>query len=123
MSINKKLKFELMIINDRLLEIQSEYNNAPCKKCGQILDVKIKNKHGFIRVSFDKFAYLIFVYKHTFMLAWFSKRDEHYYVQDGCVSLSDVSEVCRELNDRIFSGFSPFRGKNWYQYGIPKKKK
>lgn len=127
MSITKKLKFELNTIKDRLKEIQLEYNNEPCKYCGSILNVKVNTKSGYIRISFETFAYVIFIYKNAYMFTWFSKceflkNNEPYYVQNGCITCHDVSEVCRELYDRIFSGFSPFRGSRWYQYGIPKEK-
>ena len=121
MSINKRLRFELKTISDRLSEIQTEYNTQP-SKCGPITNIKVNTKSGYIRVKFINHAYLIFVYKGAYMFGWFSRNDTC-FVQDGCVTCVDVSQVCRELNDRIFSGFSPVRGLKWYQYGIPKKKR
>lgn len=120
--INKRLRFELNTIKDRLLEIQIEYNESP-SKCGPIRNIKMNMNKGFIRVSFNTHAYLVFIYKGTYMFAWFSKvKDEPLYIQDGCITCLNVSEVCREFNDRIFCGFSPARGLKWHQYGMPKKK-
>ena len=119
MSINKRLKFELNIIVERLKEIRTEYNETP-SRCGLIEDIKLNSKTGYIRVSFREHAYLIFVYKHAYMFAWFSKHDDSYYIQDGCITCGDVSQVCRELHDRIFAGFSPSRGMAWHLYGTPR---
>ena len=119
MSINKRLKFELNTIVQRLVDIRREYNETP-SRCGLIEDIKLNSKTGYIRVSFREHAYLIFVYKQAYMIAWFSKHGDAYYIQDGCITCADVSQVCRELHDRIFAGFSPFRGMAWHLYGMPK---
>ena len=128
MSITKRLRFELNTIKDRLMEIQTEYNNDPCKYSGEITNIKVNTKVGYIRISFKEYAYIIFIYKKAYIFAWFTKSKflkdgEPFYTQDGCVTCYDVSQVCRELYDRIFSGFSPNRGHQWYQYGIPENKK
>jgi hypothetical protein len=119
MSINKRLKFELTTIMDRINEIRIEYNDQP-SRCGPILNTRMNSRTGYIRVSFKDHAYLIFVYKHAYMFIWFSKKDDSYYIQDGCITCNDVSQVCRELHDRIFSGFSPSRGLAWHMYGMPR---
>lgn len=120
MANNKRLKFELRTIYERTKEIEAEYNNDPGSKNERIEDTRMNLKSGFIRVRFNTYAYLVFVYKHAYIFSWFHHSGEK-FINDGSVTCMDVSQVMRELNDRIFSGFSPKRGLKWYQYDKPKR--
>ena len=136
MGNNKRLIFEMNIIYDRLSEIREEYNNRLGPRSEPITDI-IKNLNkGYIRIRFETYAYLLFVFKGAYIITWFRKKKnlneevtDDIYINDGAYTIPDATDsnriavVVRELDNRIFSGFSPRRGSTWYQYGLPNKKK
>lgn len=118
---SKRLIFELNTIHDRAQDICNEYNQTLGVGNEPIQDI-IKNlNEGYIRIRFDTYAYMVFIYKEAYIFSWFRKVSGDRFVQDGAVTCNDVSQVIRELNDRIFSVFSPRRGLRWYQFGVPKQ--
>ena len=123
--INKRLKFELKMVNERLGEIIDEYNNDLTKGREKISECKWDKSNGTITIFMDSFAYHLFIYKDTFVLAWLRRdiNDEHKWIHDGTEYCTDVSIVIRSLRDRIFGGFSPRRGRLWYQNGFSEQRK
>lgn len=136
MGNNKRLIFEMNIIYDRLIEIKDLYNKSLGPRSEPITDISKNLNKGYIRIRFETYAYLLFVFKGAYIITWFRKKKnlneevtDDTYINDGVYTIPDatnsnrIAVVVRELDDRIFSGFSPRRGSIWYQYGMPKKKK
>ena len=136
MGNNKRLIFEMNIIYDRLTEIREEYNNRLSPHSEPITDILKNLDKGYIRIRFETYAYLLFVFKGAYIITWFRKKKnlneevtDDIYINDGVYTIPDTTDsnriavVVRELDNRILSGFSPRRGLAWYQYGLPNKKK
>ena len=136
MGNNKRLIFEMNIIYDRLIEIRDECNSHLGLRSEPITDILKNLDKGYIRIRFETYAYLLFVFKGAYIIAWFRKKKnlneevtDEIYINDGAYTIPDTTDsnriavVIRELDDRILSGFSPRRGLDWYQYGLPNKKK
>ena len=111
------------MVNERIEEIMTEYNDDLTKGREPITECKYHKTNGTITIFFVTFAYHIFIYKDTYVLSWFRKDidRESFWIHDGTEYCPDVATICRSLGNRIFGGFSPRRGKLWYQHDKPKK--
>lgn len=106
-------KFDMETIGMRVNDLCAEYNNTLRQKVHLHASVKTNMKTGYILIRFDTFAYLIFGFDNKYIFSWFRLSGDK-AICDGFTICSDVSTVVREVNDRLFSCFSPNRGNRWY---------
>jgi hypothetical protein len=121
-------KYEMGIISERVHELCIEYNQSISKKRLSTVNVKTDLDTGYVLINFKKYAYLVFPYEDKYVFSWFRLSGVR-SVCDGLTLCNDLSETVREINDRLFSLFSPERGNRWYTFskrtvwGSKKKKK
>ena len=123
--LSKRLRFEMDHAIKRIEEIRDEYNNDLTKGREKISEIKYNKSDGTIAIFLDSYAYYIFIYKHAYILTWLRRdiNNEHRWINDGAETCEDISSLIRSINDRIFGGFSPRRGRLWYQFGLTKQRK
>lgn len=116
--VSKRMIFELEIIYDRLLEMWPDYEQTKPIRQEHIDDILLNKNKGYIRIRFNTYAYMIFVYQNAYQITWFHQdiKDEHKFVHDGTETCKDVSEVVRSLDSFMYSGFCPARSA-WWQHG------
>lgn len=115
------------VISERAHELCIEYNQSISKKRISTATVKTNLDTGYVLINFKKYAYLVFPYEDRYVFSWFRLSGVR-SVCDGLTLCNDLSATVREINDRLFSSFSPERGNRWYtfskriEWGKKKKK-
>ena len=118
MYMTARERFEMWTMADRINEMCDEYRYETRYRTIEKPTVKTNMRIGYISIEFETFGFLVFVFEHQYIFSWLRLSGDR-SICDGFVICPDMASTVREVNDRMFSRFSPVRGLRWYQYNQP----
>ena len=119
-----RLKCELNIIYERLLEMRSTYEILRSRRQEPMTGVGCDKLKLNVYVRFNTFLFEITHPENKYVISWYHKKETDInhckYIKDGFSECNDLSEVVRAMDDYIYSGFSPDRSLWWQLHEKPK---